>query len=73
LYTIDVVLHEHLSLHQATVARHPGAREYQGFRGLCERAVVAQSCTPFDVENIHTSPLGRALTANHALHDQPLG
>lgn len=27
----------------------------------------------FDVENIHTSPLGRALTANHALHDQPLG
>jgi hypothetical protein len=27
----------------------------------------------FDVNNIHASPLGRALTPNHALHDQPLG
>lgn len=27
----------------------------------------------FDVDNIHASPLGRALTANHALHDRPLG
>jgi hypothetical protein len=27
----------------------------------------------FNVENIHASPLGRALTPNHALHDQPLG
>lgn len=26
-----------------------------------------------DVENIHASPLGRALTPNHALHDQPPG
>lgn len=27
----------------------------------------------FDVDNIHASPLGRALTRNHALHDLPLG
>ncbi len=27
----------------------------------------------FDAENIRTSPLGRALTPNHALHDRPLG
>ena len=27
----------------------------------------------FDVDNIHSSPLGRALTPNHALHDRPLG
>lgn len=27
----------------------------------------------FDVDNIHASPLGRALTPNHALHDRPLG
>lgn len=27
----------------------------------------------FDLENIHTSALGRALTPNHALHDRPLG
>jgi hypothetical protein len=27
----------------------------------------------FDLDNIHGSPLGRALTSNHALHDRPLG
>jgi len=27
----------------------------------------------FDVDHIHASPLGRALTPNHALHDRPLG
>jgi hypothetical protein len=27
----------------------------------------------FDMDNIHASPLGRALTPNHALHDRPLG
>lgn len=27
----------------------------------------------FDVDNIQASPLGRALTPNHALHDRPLG
>lgn len=27
----------------------------------------------FDVENIHESPLGRALTPDHSLHDRPLG
>lgn len=27
----------------------------------------------FDVENIYASPIGRALTANHELHDKPLG
>jgi len=27
----------------------------------------------FDADNIHASPVGRALTPNHALHDQPLG
>lgn len=27
----------------------------------------------FDAESIHASPLGRALTPNHALHDKPLG
>jgi hypothetical protein len=27
----------------------------------------------FDVDRIHASPLGRALTPNHALHDRPLG
>lgn len=27
----------------------------------------------FDVANIRMSPLGRALTANHALHDKPVG
>ena len=27
----------------------------------------------FDVDTIHASPLGRALSANHALHDRPLG
>lgn len=27
----------------------------------------------FDVDRIHDSPIGRALTPNHALHDRPLG
>jgi hypothetical protein len=27
----------------------------------------------FDPDNIHASPIGRALTENHALHDQPIG
>lgn len=27
----------------------------------------------FDADNIHASPLGRALTPDHALHDLPLG
>jgi hypothetical protein len=27
----------------------------------------------FDADNIRSSPLGRALTPNHALHDKPLG
>lgn len=27
----------------------------------------------FDVDKIHASPLGRALTPDHSLHDRPLG
>ncbi len=27
----------------------------------------------FDPDNVATSPIGRSLTGNHALHDQPLG
>ncbi|HEY6888824.1 MAG TPA: hypothetical protein VI300_13620 [Solirubrobacter sp.] len=27
----------------------------------------------FDATSIHASPIGRALTPNHALHDQPVG